>query len=75
MNVVSKPVAAFLCAMLPTTAAAGAQDDSTWSLIQHTILNNNCVSCHRAGQSFATQSDLILTEDTAYDQLLDVLTV
>jgi hypothetical protein len=71
MNVVSKPVAAFLCAMLPTAAAA--QDDSTWSLIQHTILNNNCVSCHRAGQSFATQSDLILTEDTAYDQLLDVL--
>ena len=70
MNLIKWPAAA-LCLFLPTAAAA--QDDSTWSLIQHTILNNNCVTCHRAGQSFATQSDLILTEDVAYNQLLDVL--
>jgi hypothetical protein len=55
------------------SARLRAQDGSTWSLIQHTILNNNCVVCHRSGESFATQSDLILTEDVAYNQLLDVL--
>jgi hypothetical protein len=64
-------LAAIALFFLPSLAAA--QDDSTWSVVQHTILNNNCVMCHREGHSFATQSDLVLTEDVAYNELLDVL--
>jgi hypothetical protein len=45
--------------------------DSTWSIIQSTILETNCVECHVAGASFAQQSDLVLTADVAYRQLIN----
>ena len=48
-----------------------AQELSTWDQIQRDILNPNCVVCHSAGTSFARQSDLVLTADVAYDQLVD----
>ena len=51
---------------------AQAQDASTWQTIQSHILNGNCTSCHQAGSNFAIQSDLVLTQDVAYDQLVDV---
>ncbi len=44
---------------------------STWNVIQASILNNNCVECHVAGASFARQSDLILTANVAYSQLVN----
>ena len=44
---------------------------ATWSVIQSAILDNNCVECHVAGSSFAQQSDLILTSNVAYDQLVN----
>ena len=44
---------------------------ATWSVIQSAILDNNCVECHVAGSSFAQQSDLILTANVAYDQLVN----
>ena len=43
--------------------------DSTWGVIQATILDPQCVECHAAGASFAQQSDLILTADVSYSQL------
>lgn len=46
--------------------------ESTWDVIQGTILDNNCVQCHFEGSSFATQSGLVLTADVAYDNLIDV---
>lgn len=49
------------------------QAQSTFDTIQHQILNQNCVSCHSPGTSFATQSGLVLTEEQSYDQLVDVL--
>lgn len=44
---------------------------NTWDIVQEKILNTNCVSCHVAGSSQAIQSDLILTADVAYENLID----
>jgi hypothetical protein len=44
---------------------------STWKIIQSTIFEANCVVCHTDGTSFARQSDLVLTKDAAYNQLID----
>ena len=44
---------------------------STWDIIQTVILDKNCVECHVAGASFATQSDLVLTSSVAYSQLVN----
>jgi hypothetical protein len=49
-----------------------AQQTSTWQKIQQDILNRNCISCHSAGTTFATQSGLVLTQDVAYDNLVGV---
>jgi len=43
----------------------------TWMIIQEKILAENCVDCHTTGTSFADQSNLILTPDVAYDQLIN----
>jgi hypothetical protein len=48
------------------------KDISTWDIIQSEILDKNCISCHTAGSSFARQSDLVLTKDVAYEQLVNV---
>lgn len=48
------------------------EDTSTWQTIQRTILEPNCATaCHVAGTTFAQQSDLILTQDVAYQQLIN----
>ena len=44
---------------------------SSYRIIQKEIFDKNCVSCHQAGTSFAKQSDLILTEDVSYSQLVN----
>lgn len=44
---------------------------STYEVIQTEIWDKNCVSCHQAGTSFAKQSDLILTRDVSYQQLVN----
>lgn len=44
---------------------------SSWDIIQEDIFEPNCVACHTAGTSFANQSDLILTNDVAYSQLVN----
>ena len=58
-----------------TTLIATVQvysQESTWSQIQGDILSNNCVLCHYAGSSFARQSGLVLTQDVAYENLVNV---
>ncbi len=47
------------------------KNSSTWATIQSEIFQPSCVPCHQAGTSFASQSDLILTKDIAYDQLVN----
>lgn len=44
---------------------------SSWEVIQQKIFEPSCVSCHTAGTSYALESDLVLTADEAYEQLVD----
>ena len=44
----------------------------TWDIIQESIWNPKCTMCHVSGSSFAEQSGLILTEDFAYEELINV---
>ncbi len=51
---------------------SGLEDyQSSYALIQGEIWDASCSNCHRAGTSFANQSDLILTSDVSYDQLIN----
>ncbi len=48
-------------------------DTSTWETVARRIFVPACAgACHSAGTAFARQSDLVLTEDVAYRQLVDV---
>ena len=49
-----------------------AATDGTFARIQRDILDKSCVSCHRAGDANARQSQLVLTGDSAYAQLVGV---
>ncbi|HIC01252.1 MAG: hypothetical protein VCF25_29355 [Candidatus Poribacteria bacterium] len=50
---------------------AEAPSAATWLVIQDQILSRRCVSCHQDGTSEALQSELILTPDVAYNQLIN----
>lgn len=78
------PYAPLLPLLLPLLLLVGACGDSgegvvdppgagasTWSLIQSEILDVRCTSCHVEGNSDATRSQLVLTSDVAYQQLVD----
>ena len=45
----------------------------TWDIIQQSIWNPKCTICHVSGSSFSEQSGLILTEDVAYEELINVM--
>lgn len=45
--------------------------ESSYALIQGEIWDVACISCHTAGSSFATQSDLVLTGNVSYEQLIN----
>ena len=77
------------CPMIPLTPGQGVRilwainnwvptlidtmPKSTWSVIQDSIFTPNCISCHDHGLYFAEQSNLILAEDTAYQELINVV--
>lgn len=44
---------------------------TSYEIIQGEIWDQSCISCHVSGSSFARQSDLILTTDVSYDQLVN----
>ena len=46
---------------------------STWDIIQDTIWTPKCVVCHDHGLYFAEQSGLILAEDVAYEEIINVM--
>ena len=50
----------------------GAALDGTFARIQRDIFDKSCISCHRAGDANARQSQLVLTSDSAYRQLVGV---
>ncbi len=49
--------------------------DGSFARIQTDILNKQCISCHSTGMSFARQSQLVLTSDSAYQQLVGAASV
>ena len=51
--------------------APGAPE-ATFARIQREILDKQCASCHRSGMNDARQSRLVLTADSAYQQLVGV---
>jgi len=55
-------------------APGGAEPEpvGTFARIQKTILEPQCVSCHRTGASDARSSQLVLTADSAYAQLVGI---
>jgi hypothetical protein len=55
----------------PSSAAA----NGTFARIQRDILDPSCVSCHRTGDANARQSRLVLTSDSAYQQLVGIASV
>jgi len=63
-------VAGLLSSCADSSAPSGPETMSSFEVIQHAVFDNNCVSCHTAGTSFARQSDLVLTADVSYEQLV-----
>ncbi len=55
----------------PSSTAA----NGTFARIQRDILDPSCVSCHRTGDANARQSRLVLTSDSAYQQLVGIASV
>lgn len=49
------------------------EPQSSWEIIQAEIFEPNCVVCHTEGTSFAKESDLVLTADVGYEQLVGQL--
>ena len=47
--------------------------NDTWGIIQEAIITPKCTMCHFSGSSFAEQSGLILTEDVAYEELINTI--
>ena len=46
---------------------------STYDHIQLEIWDKKCITCHKAGNSAAKQSGLILTSDVSYENLINVM--
>ncbi len=44
---------------------------SSWEVVQSKIFEINCVVCHSEGTAFARQSDLLLTKEVGYSNLID----
>ena len=59
--------------LLLTCAALFAQQPDTWPVIQEQIINPKCTICHFSGSTFARQSGLVLTADSAYQELTQEL--
>lgn len=55
-----------------TDGATAGTPEGTFARIQRTIVEPQCVSCHRAGTSDARSSQLVLSRDSAYGQLVGV---
>jgi hypothetical protein len=49
--------------------------DGTFARIQRDVLDKSCISCHRTGSSDARQSKLVLTADSAWQQLVGAASV
>jgi hypothetical protein len=74
-----RPSAVLVIAAFVLTACGGdgpsgsaVMPDGTFARIQRTILDPSCSSCHRSGTNDARSSQLVLTADSSYQQLVGV---
>jgi hypothetical protein len=80
---VSRPPLPLLLTLLAATACGGdessvgapAEAEGTFARIQRQILTPQCAACHSSGSSGARQSGLVLTADSAYQQLVGAASV
>lgn len=63
---------AILSACAGDSAQQATVADGTYARIQRDILDKSCASCHRTGTSDARQSQLVLTADSSYTQLVGI---
>ena len=47
------------------------EERDSWQIINEDILSSKCAQCHYGGSFYAETSDLILTEEIAYSQLIN----
>ncbi|MCB0855454.1 MAG: hypothetical protein KDD63_24690, partial [Bacteroidetes bacterium] len=59
------------CIHPPNPTITIYEPQSSWEIIRDEILVPKCANCHAPGTDFARQSDLILTADQAYEQLVN----
>lgn len=77
---ITRPRAALLAALAfiacggdaATPGPSNDLADGTFARIQRTILTPSCAGCHTTGTPGARQSQLVLTADSAYQQLVGV---
>ena len=43
---------------------------SSWEIVQNRVFNQSCITCHKVDTAYCRQSNLVLTSDFAYDQLV-----
>ena len=58
-----------------TPASVAKAPDGTFARIQREIITPQCAACHATGSSPARQSQLVLSADSAYEQLVGVASV
>ncbi len=72
-------VGVFACGGGDSASSTGtplvASTDASFTRIQREILDPQCASCHKSGNTNARQSGLVLTADSSYQQLLGVASV
>ena len=61
----------FSCGKDDNSDGPSISEMSTYNVIQTQIWDTQCISCHVAGSTFANQSDLVLTNDVSYEQLIN----
>ena len=47
------------------------ENRNTWDIINEDILNTKCANCHYPGSFYSETSNLVLTPDVAYEQLIN----
>ncbi|MEQ1692867.1 MAG: hypothetical protein ABMA00_16365, partial [Gemmatimonas sp.] len=58
-----------------TPSAVTTLPDGTFARIQREIIGPSCAACHTSGTSDARQSQLVLTADSSYAQLIGIASV
>jgi len=62
-----------IVALVNIIVSSNEETRDTWQIINEDILTPKCANCHYEGSFYAETSDLILSENIAYEQLMNRL--